>query len=137
MSNTKDKKKAKAHAKFFYATKIGKIERPDKCTDCGKTEKELGAKIHGHHKDYDKPLEVVWLCSSCHKKHHSVEPGHLYSKKYFSEAGKRGAAAKHRKRYEALVELSKYIAKGDLDRIQSKWPTEMILRLVIAYKHDR
>mgnify|MGYP001617764718 CR=1 FL=1 len=52
------------------------------------------------------------------------------------KAGKAGALATHRKRYEALTELSKYIAKHDLDRIQSKWPTEHILRLVQAYQTD-
>ena len=51
-------------------------------------------------------------------------------------AGKKGAAATHRKRYEALTELSKYIAKDDLNLIQSKWPTEHILRLVKAYQKN-
>lgn len=26
--------------------------------------------IHRHHQDYDKPLEVVEVCASCHKKIH-------------------------------------------------------------------
>ena len=34
------------------------------CERCGKE------KTDAHHPDYSKPLEVVWLCRSCHKKEH-------------------------------------------------------------------
>jgi hypothetical protein len=39
----------------------GKITRPDMCMNCNAT----GA-VDGHHDDYNKPLEVMWLCRSCH-----------------------------------------------------------------------
>ena len=39
----------------------GKLNRPAHCSKCGKE-----GKIHAHHADYSKPLEVVWLCSRCH-----------------------------------------------------------------------
>lgn len=39
----------------------GKIIRPEMCSVC----KQKG-KIEGHHEDYSKPLEVIWLCRTCH-----------------------------------------------------------------------
>lgn len=51
------------------------------------------------------------------------------------KAGKAGAAATHKKRYEALVELSKLVNKNDLNWIQS-WPTAHILKLLKAYQHN-
>lgn len=44
----------------------GKIDRPKKCSCCGKK----GKRIVGHHTDYSKPLKVVWLCDSCHRREH-------------------------------------------------------------------
>ena len=38
------------------------------CIDCGATEK-----IEAHHVDYDRPLEVMWLCRSDHMKRHREE----------------------------------------------------------------
>jgi hypothetical protein len=30
--------------------------------------------IHAHHKDYSKPLDVVWLCAQCHHRVHATFP---------------------------------------------------------------
>jgi hypothetical protein len=46
----------------------GKISKPCSCSYCGKT----GCRIEGHHNDYDRPLEVLWLCSSCHREWHKI-----------------------------------------------------------------
>lgn len=40
------------------------------CEVCGTT---IG--VHGHHDDYQDPLVVRWLCSSCHRLHH-MKYGH-------------------------------------------------------------
>jgi ribosomal protein S27AE len=34
------------------------------CTRCGEV------KSLAHHEDYDKPLDVMWLCQPCHKQRH-------------------------------------------------------------------
>jgi len=36
------------------------------CSGCGSVER-----VHGHHEDYTKPLDVVWLCPSCHGLRHA------------------------------------------------------------------
>lgn len=43
------------------ALRSGRLVRPDHCVKCG-----LVCKPEAHHPDYDKPLEVVWLCRVCH-----------------------------------------------------------------------
>jgi hypothetical protein len=51
-----------ARARVYDALKRGLLARPDHCTFCG-----VKCKPHAHHDDYSKPLEVIWLCSPCHK----------------------------------------------------------------------
>lgn len=52
--------------KVLYAIKTGKLKKAIVCESCG-----LIKKLHGHHRNYNKPLEVVWLCASCHQKEHN------------------------------------------------------------------
>ena len=53
-------------------------------------------------------------------------------------AGKAGAEALHRKRYEMITELSKLIDKPDLNWVQAKWKTTHIATLIkYLRKHDR
>lgn len=55
----------RAHELVMFAVKLEIIKRPEKCEKCMKE-----CKPHGHHTDYSKPLDVVWLCHSCHKLEH-------------------------------------------------------------------
>lgn len=52
---------SKAKYKLAWALKTGKIINPGKCSMCGSN-----VKVSGHHNDYNKPLEIEWLCASCH-----------------------------------------------------------------------
>lgn len=60
--------KLKARRAVAYAVRCGKIIKPDTCQRCSKpTPRHL---LGGHHEDYSKPLEVVWLCRACHGLEH-------------------------------------------------------------------
>jgi hypothetical protein len=57
-----NKVKVAAHKKVWIAVKNGTLVKPLTCSRCGGIKR-----LHAHHEDYGKPLEVVWVCSSCHK----------------------------------------------------------------------
>jgi hypothetical protein len=54
-----NRRKVYARKRVYMAVRSGKLKRSP-CY-CGEVQ------VEGHHKDYSKPLEVIWLC----KKHHS------------------------------------------------------------------
>lgn len=56
------RKKANARSYANVYQRRGKI-LPMQCCKCG-------ADAEKHHPDYEKPVEVVWLCRECHIKHH-------------------------------------------------------------------
>lgn len=60
--------KIKAGSCVGYAIKLGKLVRPDVCEQC-----DTKCKPEAHHPDYDKPLDVTWMCIKCHKKLHRKE----------------------------------------------------------------
>jgi len=66
-----EKKRAKTYKTIARdilnkAIKAGHILKPDCCGSCGRD----NVRITGHHIDYNKPLEVEWLCYECHAKLH-------------------------------------------------------------------
>jgi hypothetical protein len=58
-----DKRRQSSHNAVAKAIKKGDLVRSP-CIRCGE-EKSVA-----HHEDYDKPLEVMWLCQPCHKQRH-------------------------------------------------------------------
>jgi hypothetical protein len=52
--------KHKARVILQEAVRLGRVLK-EPCLVCGKVRSE------GHHRDYKKPLKVVWLCSKHHK----------------------------------------------------------------------
>jgi len=62
----KHKKEHHAHLLLNRAIKAGEIIKPEKCSKCGRE----GIKINGHHDDYNKPYNVIWLCDKCHAERH-------------------------------------------------------------------
>lgn len=48
------------------------ILKPSPCEECGKTGKMSDGRnlVQAHHDDYNKPLDVRWLCQPCHHEWH-------------------------------------------------------------------
>lgn len=59
---TKNPEKYKARTMVSNAVRDGVLTRPENCSECGSA-----GRIEGHHSDYFKPLDVVWLCFACHR----------------------------------------------------------------------
>ena len=59
-----DKNMVKRRAQVMAGNAIRdkKLVRPKVCERCGLP----GEKIHAHHENYYKPLDVTWLCIPCH-----------------------------------------------------------------------
>jgi hypothetical protein len=58
-----DKRRVIAHNAVARAIKKGLLIGAP-CVRCG------NIKSLAHHEDYDKPLDVMWLCEPCHKQRH-------------------------------------------------------------------
>jgi hypothetical protein len=64
--------KRQVATKLNNAIKSGLVTKPDQCSRCNKT--ATGMQLQAHHYDYNKPLDVVWLCIACHKQVHREAP---------------------------------------------------------------
>lgn len=63
-----DEQKRRDNARSYAGVYLrrGKLVKL-RCETCGSDESEM------HHDDYDRPLEVRWLCRPCHLEHHATE----------------------------------------------------------------
>jgi hypothetical protein len=61
-----NKEKRQAHVALNNAVRDGRVTKPCNCTNCGKK-----SRIHGHHQDYSRAYDVIWLCQTCHFRLHA------------------------------------------------------------------
>jgi hypothetical protein len=57
-------KRRSAQVALGNAVRAGRLQ-PLPCLECG-------AKAEAHHPDYDRPLDVIWLCPPHHKQTHAM-----------------------------------------------------------------
>lgn len=62
----REPEKTAARRALREAVEAGLVRRPPACEGCGEARP-----LHGHHRDYARPLVVVWLCAPCHGKEHA------------------------------------------------------------------
>lgn len=60
--------KERTHNALGNAVRDGRVVKPEACSRCG-----ADGRIHGHHTDYYKPFDVMWLCPRCHRAQHRKE----------------------------------------------------------------
>lgn len=65
-TSAKHRDKYLARQDLRRAVLRGKIIKPKLCQVCNIQNKRL----KGHHTDYSKRLEVIWMCAECHKIQH-------------------------------------------------------------------
>lgn len=58
-------KKERARKAVQDAVRLGRIAKPDHCARCSRV--VVRRALQGHHADYDRPLDVEWLCQQCHQ----------------------------------------------------------------------
>lgn len=61
--------KSRAEASVSYALKKGTLVRKAACENCG----DDSSRLHAHHADYSKRLDVKWLCAKCHHRMHAEQ----------------------------------------------------------------
>jgi len=86
------------------AIRSGNIKRPDNCEHCG-----AKALLDAHHEDYNRPFYLIFLCRSCHTKHHLYGLDIIEPTDYSDNVAKRNLGQKPDKNtLAALMERMSY-----------------------------
>ena len=56
------RRQTRAYQVVIRALKSGRLTKATSCDRCGEKTPDL----EGHHEDYSRPLEIMWLCTPCH-----------------------------------------------------------------------
>lgn len=72
------------------AIKKGILIRPSLCETCGEPSQQKNGRsgIQAHHCDYNKPLEVMWLCQKCHHQWHQENQAIPFQEVGFEEVNR-------------------------------------------------
>jgi len=65
ISRERHKEERKIHRLVKKMVDKGVLYKSTYCVDCKKD-----CKTNGHHENYNKPFDVIWLCHQCHMKRH-------------------------------------------------------------------
>ena len=57
----------RARQRVYYHKRHGNIT-PGTCEECG-----TKFSVEAHHPDYSEPMDIIWLCSPCHRELHKRE----------------------------------------------------------------
>ena len=106
MTPTTHEQKIAARDALTAAIRHGILIRPARCSRCNQPHR----KIHGHHEDYSKPLDIEWLCATCHNRHHragSTPRARTLPQVRIHDAEWRHIEARHREAVDAEPEATR------------------------------
>lgn len=61
LENMLTREARRCHSAMRFSIASGRIRPRRKCETCGRV-----GKMHGHHPNYDRTKDVLWLCPTCH-----------------------------------------------------------------------
>ena len=94
-------RRQQARSKLAYAIRRGLVVKPANCQDCGSD----GPQVSAHHKYYDRPLDVAWVCLPCRRKRQAL-----------GECVFRGKLEPKAQRKDAVVRVSVERMRGGAER---------------------
>ena len=130
----KTKAQALAHRAVRSALESGRMTRPDRCSQCGAknspyADGRSSIQAH-HHKGYDHPLDVEWLCARCHsatdeKKHGEGHPFAVLTEAEVRQIVSLKESGLSRWRIAAKMELSPHTVRSVLYGGNWEWLTHL------------